>query len=142
MSATKTVIKNNSMSEHGFRVFPGYKKGGEVKRSKVEPVRFTIRPGVNEIASDLWEAVMEKALASKKSVVQWRLEEGIYEVIGEDLALDAYPLAKMKEKEAVKVVAETYSDELLETWGNAEKRPRVKAAIADQVKKLELPSKK
>lgn len=133
-SDKKVVVKNNTLSEHGYRVWPGYSKGGKAKRSAVNHVKFTIRPGVNEIPSDLW------ALLKTKSAAQFRLEEGIYEVVSEDIALEVNPLAGMSEKEAVKTVKETYSDELLETWAQKEKRPKVKTALRAQLAALALPT--
>lgn len=91
-----------------------------------------LMPGVNEVDPEDWKEALKMATTGHM------LKEGILELVGgEDAKIEG--LSDVKENEALKIVRETLTKDLLEEWLHDEKRPRVKSEIERQLKKLQLP---
>jgi hypothetical protein len=90
----------------------------------------TLMPGVNDVPDGAWKE------ATKILSVRGMLKEGILEKMG------IKPFSQLTPSAAVKVVSQTYSEALLNTWGEKDKRPTVQEAIRKQRKLLELPTRK
>jgi hypothetical protein len=121
-------------------------------KTNVIMVSRTIRlgPGNNQIDDKEWERVQgDKMPPALKAM----LDEGTVEVVGGTSGGDTggamvggstgttpltntYPLAGLNEREATKVVSDTFDNSALETWLTLERRKGVKEAIRKQIAEL------
>ena len=90
-------------------------------------------PGANEVDAKAWEQ------AKKIFVVRHYLDEGIFI---EHPSKSASGIGTLSQGEALKLIAETFDESLLQQMRGAEKRAEVLAAIDAQVAKLQLPAEK
>ena len=107
-------------------------------RNPITQKRTLIHPGNNDISEKEWASI------SKDPMVKRNLETGIFVIgAGAPSKKSAPPeketgntLSTLKEKEAIKVIEETFDIETLKKWGDAEKRKKVKSAIDAQLKEI------
>ena len=89
------------------------------------------KPGLNQLDPKLWAAV--KVHPDVKAM----LDDEILEVIGKE-SDSAEDLAKMDDKKALKLVADTMDHTVLVKWYAAEKRDSLQVAIRGQLEKLNM----
>lgn len=92
-------------------------------------IAFRLLPGVNEIADDLW-----KEVKVHPTIKKYMAEEWIVEVGGKE---GKQGLSGFDVTAALKVVKKTYDKVLLKSWAAADNRPKVQAAITDQLAEIE-----
>lgn len=102
-------------------------------------------PGINEISEELWHGKKgDEAFKGLKNHPQmkqmiederaeWESNRGPEDDVAED---NGFVLEGMKEKEAIKVVKQTLSRDLLLKWLQQEQREKVFEALNEQLKKL------
>lgn len=107
----------------------------------------TLLPGHNEVNGKDWKAAREMVEADIKSGRITEVEPVLEEVPVKDDKGKETPAKKtviksakafkdLEPEEALKIVAETYSLETLEAWRKAERRDELRAALAEQIEKV------
>jgi hypothetical protein len=94
-----------------------------------------LRPGMNRIETEVWDAL------KKNPLIEAKIEHGHLKVAleGEDADRVASneSLTELHYKQAVKMIESTYERATLTAWRNSETRPVVIKAIDSQLKVLE-----
>lgn len=94
----------------------------------------SLKPGVNEVDSALWERIV-----AKDNIVQFWVKSGVLVVSG-DAKKPALPFSELPVADAITLVTDTFDVALLNDWRASERRGGVLAAIEKQIQLIENPN--
>jgi hypothetical protein len=109
--------------------------GNLTLRAGEAPKSVMLRPGMNRIETEVWDALKTNPLICAK------IEHGHLKVALEgdaaDLVASTESLTELHYKQAVKMIESTFERATLVAWRNSESRPVVIKAIDAQLRALE-----
>jgi hypothetical protein len=103
--------------------------------------RFLIQPGENEVPSDIFQQALKSRTRGSEgefNLLEAKREAGELEWDGDEGQAEASkPINELSERQALKVVKETFSAQQLDQYRAQDSRPKVQKAIDEQVKSMD-----